>query len=680
MPCQFPKASNGVVIPCGEAAKAWAASVGVPVGTPRKQADSVKPLSLGGVGGSGVGNGSGNGDLNTEDIDIESDLQEAEMRPHGRPLPKGYIDLNSREYREKRQILASSHTTPNVSDSGHIGGLTLGKKNGNGNGSSGVLGGLFAGVKEDLDSSKEREDAMTKENSGQAGQAGTAVAEAPATKGKKTENKPKIAPNAIWGFNLEGKPWSIPILGICGGPGTGKTGVAVTIDPKRTLVYDGEGSSLSYKDSLGFERIDLQAELGAKAANLKPIDTFIWWAKDIGFPLAGGTPEAGRLATGKYSVAVLDPSYIIEEGAKDWVMANPQFFGKTHAQFAAKNGAMMWGELGSLWRRIITYLQTRVQTLVAVNHLTDIWDGDKRTGRQKAKGRHAVLVEMASLYLRLERADNQDVPTAYIYEKKMRLCHFEHNAETGEIVMRPALPPRISNCTPARIRSILVNPPDYSKLGKDQRVEQHVMTDEEKLRIEAGIAENRRIEAERRAEIASAAIAMRGGSVSGVVGAVPANATGTVAATVSATPAATATPANVATATTANAATQATTAATVEEAPFDTQSIQPAAIDDSQKAEIARLKGLLNPPKEKWVAVLKKEYQVDSALLLTHAQADDLIIKLRKTEETRRMKADEEAMVKRMAESGVQPGAANAPEAAANAGNSPVDGWVNGQQ
>src|SRR5208337_2626505 len=57
---------------------------------------------------------------------------------------------------------------------------------------------------------------------------------------------------------------------------------------------------------------------------------------------------------------------------------------------------------------------------------------------------------------------------------------------------QPILPPRLPECTPDAIHKYILSPPDYSKLAAGERMPDQSMSEDDKLRMQAQIAENTR--------------------------------------------------------------------------------------------------------------------------------------------------------------------------------------------
>lgn len=279
-----------------------------------------------------------------------------------------------------------------------------------------------------------------------------------------TEQQPAAQP--IW-------PQRIEIIGVTGEYASGKTLFALTIDPKNTLIYDTERSSGAYT-TLGFQRVSIQDVMQKlKPHGYKPIDVFTWWWEDV-----------KKIVPGKYTVAAIDTISEIEDGLVEWVQKNPTYFGRTLQQYQKMSG-LMWGDVKSLWKTILSDLSARVQTFVFCTHMANIWAADRPTGKRKPKGKE-TLMELASLYLCMQRnPDNKGIvapkPAAIVL--KSRLVHTHFNGESGELELIPCLPPRIPVCTPAEIRKYMLSPPDPNKLSKEERLQEEKLSEDERQAI-----------------------------------------------------------------------------------------------------------------------------------------------------------------------------------------------------
>jgi len=296
------------------------------------------------------------------------------------------------------------------------------------------------------------------------------VATLPAEKSA-TNSKPQADPNdPLWSQPIE-------VLGLTGDFGSGKTIFALSISPgPSTRMYDTEKSSSAYA-SLGFDRVDLvDSMLRAKPTGHKPIDLFEWWQNDV-----------RSVKPGKYKVIALDCVSEIEEGLVEYVRRNPQEFGYTANQFARAE-ALMWGCVKAYWKRILSDIAARCETFVFCSHLKAKFVNNAPTREKVAKGKE-TLMELASLYLRLERvADKKgnvpDKPAAIVLKSRLATMTFLD----GELKTIPTLPPRIPIATPAAIRDYMAAPPDYSKLKAGERAEEKEITEEELLHLKLDLA------------------------------------------------------------------------------------------------------------------------------------------------------------------------------------------------
>jgi hypothetical protein len=278
----------------------------------------------------------------------------------------------------------------------------------------------------------------------------------------------------------------IEVIGLTGEYASGKTLFGLTIDPPRTLVFDTEKSTSPY-ENLGFTRVDIADEMLAKHPNgYKPIDVFNRWRDAV-----------KRLQPGAYRVIMLDTVSEIESGLCDWVDNNPQEFGHTRAQYQKMEG-LFWGDVKDHWKMILSDLAARCETFVFTSHLRAVWSGSSPVpGKRKPKGKE-TLMELASLYLHLERKPDgdgkvPDKPSAIVLKSRLALTEF--NAETGDTEIKPILPPRLPIATPKAIRDYILNPPNYAKLKKGELAPEQTMSADERLLIEASIAENKADEA-----------------------------------------------------------------------------------------------------------------------------------------------------------------------------------------
>jgi hypothetical protein len=348
----------------------------------------------------------------------------------------------------------------------------------------------------------------------------------------------------------------IPIVMVSGLVNSGKTLFGLTIDPNcrrsaaevqpTTIVWDQEGSADSYAGGLNFEHKDTRAAVGAgvhmEIVAAGPDDPR--WRKillekaDVNDSPAASMFRAWYLSllkvpAGQYSVGVCDTFTPLQDGLIAWIKLHPEAFGKTYAQYDKASSMFLWPDVKSMLSYVLaTDCRTRFDTFVMCVHLKNEWAGNAKTGRQVAEGLD-VLEKLATLHLELDRSPKEKgkeaprVPSAIV--KKERLVRFGASSDED----RPILPPRMPQGTPDAIRKYIATPPDFAKLDAGERLPDTSMGEDEKLRIQAAIAENQRateetrlsaLEMARRAAEAGRANAIA--QVSAAVAAAPANGNG----------------------------------------------------------------------------------------------------------------------------------------------------------
>lgn len=276
----------------------------------------------------------------------------------------------------------------------------------------------------------------------------------------------------------------VPIIVGTGEYGSGKTVFGLTICPgPKTLVYDNEGSSLSYR-SLGFEHVDMSSELLKKhPSGFKAIDRWEWWRADI---LARGQ-------SGKYRVAVIDPASELEDGLADYVMRNLGKYDLTLDQ-AQKSKGLFWGAVKREWKLTLDMLRNYFETIYLTVHLRSEFVGNKPSGKKEPKGKE-TLWELASLFLWFDKkGEKPPVPGANV--EKSRLTKWVFNESNGEMEPVAILPDRLPVATPRAVRDYIGSPVGTKKLGKGERRLEHEMTEEERLLVQSQIAENQRAASE----------------------------------------------------------------------------------------------------------------------------------------------------------------------------------------
>lgn len=309
----------------------------------------------------------------------------------------------------------------------------------------------------------------------------------------------------LWEYAPSGREIKIPILGVCGEFGSGKTLFALTIAPgnhpeghayagqSRTLVIDLEKSSETYEGgALGFERIDLPALLMKEQKEIyKPIDLYNRFLKII-----DSVPD------GRYDVIITDPITDIDTGLADYIRENHAKFGLTSNQLT-KMPNLMWGVLKEHWNKVLLQIAQKCQTFVFVAHMGDEYCGKEKSGKRIPKGKE-TLGKLATLYLQMMRTITKKngvvekfaIPCARITMDKGRLCDTTIS-ETGEVVIRELLPPGIKDCTPNRIRELIRKP-----FAKRTVFPEDTMSDETRLMVELQIEQAKNETAQANLELA----------------------------------------------------------------------------------------------------------------------------------------------------------------------------------
>ena len=211
-----------------------------------------------------------------------------------------------------------------------------------------------------------------------------------------------------------------------------------------------------------------------------------WWWEQI-----------KQLTPGKYTVIALDTVSEIESGLCDWVNKNPAYFGHTAAQYAKMEG-IYWGDVKEFWKGILADLSSRCVTFAFTAHMGDVWAKGGQgsggpTGKRKPKGK-STLMELASLYLMLERKPDQKgeepaKPAGVVL--KDRLVAKRIGAD-GELELVKILPPRLPVATPAAVRKYMADPVGTRATREDELLKPELMGDDERLRLQAQIAEANR--------------------------------------------------------------------------------------------------------------------------------------------------------------------------------------------
>ena len=286
----------------------------------------------------------------------------------------------------------------------------------------------------------------------------------------------------FWG-RVNGEPLKIRTIGVTGPFGSGKSLACDMIDARNTLKIDIESSSSAFnlpfkKHLIMYDEVKTKNKSGIPS----PIECFVWF-RDL----------LKEIKVGEYTVVSVDPINEIQQGAYDYVVANPKEFGRTAGQYD-KMTALAWGDVKTMID-MVGVLSDKVETFAYTMHMGQVWKGGKPSGEMKAKGSD-VFRKMADVVFVLNRpidpktGKQVDAPVALITPPigKSRLVHA--NADTGEI--KPILPPAIHGLSAAKIRDYIAKPPNYKKLKASEVAPAESLSDDEKLQLKAQIAQDER--------------------------------------------------------------------------------------------------------------------------------------------------------------------------------------------
>jgi hypothetical protein len=309
---------------------------------------------------------------------------------------------------------------------------------------------------------------------------------------------------SLWG------PMRIPIILISGEVNSGKTLFYLNIDPDcrtrdhdpTTIVWDQEGSAESYESFFNIRWLDTRAAVmeGVHRKVFPAQDTDPLWRQILlKKPDVNNSPSASlfrawylsllKIEPKQYRVGACDTFTPLQEGLVEWLKMHPEAFGRTANQYEKMASTYLWPDVKSVLSYILaTDCRLRFETFVLTVHLKNEWEGNSKTGNRIAEGLD-VLSKLATLHLELDRKPKTKgkeaprVPAGILM--KERLLFFGASADED----KPVLPPRLPEASPNAIRNYILSPPDFSNLKPAERVVEETMTDDQRLQLQARIAE-----------------------------------------------------------------------------------------------------------------------------------------------------------------------------------------------
>ena len=257
--------------------------------------------------------------------------------------------------------------------------------------------------------------------------------------------------------------------------------------PPRTIVYDDEHGTDPYSHVRNFKRVDM-AEMVADDAPLWKIwDEFVSSIKAI--------------KPGEFDCCAIDTNELLENALLAWVRQHP-VGGHTQGQYDKMAGLMFADMKTTLMSFLTRIAAPRFQVFAWSAHERTEWQNNQPTTRKRPYGK-TTWMQCASLYLRLERLKKagQSAPPQLPRGTKLkaRTMYIRPDGSEGDW-----LPEVIQDCTPERIREYARNPADFKKLKKSEQLQdtvqdgsiQEAVTDDDRLRIQAKIEEDKRVQSE----------------------------------------------------------------------------------------------------------------------------------------------------------------------------------------
>lgn len=296
----------------------------------------------------------------------------------------------------------------------------------------------------------------------------------------------------LWPDTPRGNVLRIDLIGVTGEQGSGKTCFLLAIAPgvhpeghpfagkPRTLYIGCERSATTFSGT-GAEKLELVDLLAER--NMPPTP------KNL---LAGVESITGNVAPGQFDCLAIDPISDLDAAKTEQVTSNPEKFGLTRGM-VERSGAgfkaegIVWGKIKDAWKEWMLTLGQKFQCVAYSTHLRDEFRGKTATGRREPKGKDTIW-QVTTLGLWLSRDPSKSkIPTGIVYRKD-RLAD-TYVGDDGELVVVPLLPPRFDECTPAKLRFYIANPPNYDRLKDSEKVEPEVVSEIELQLVRLAAAE-----------------------------------------------------------------------------------------------------------------------------------------------------------------------------------------------
>jgi len=288
---------------------------------------------------------------------------------------------------------------------------------------------------------------------------------------------------------VNGQPLRIPMIGLVGGKGSGKTFAGSSLCPEETTEIAVEDSGETYNFPFA-KSYSMFKEVQTSNANGIPsqLDCYMWFMDLL--------PKIDT------RILFIDPITDLQAGGYQYIVRNCTQFGLTAEQCKSSSG-LVWGALKAHLKLLLGRVSRNLETIIYTSHTGLVWkNGKPAPGKVKAKGVD-TFYELASLVVFLKRdvdpatGKQPDAPVGHITPPmgKARLSRITKLPD-GSYGGQPLLPPRIDRFTWEEFRKSVNSPPNYAKLTAKQKAEVEVLTDDEKLELQAEIAENN-AEAER---------------------------------------------------------------------------------------------------------------------------------------------------------------------------------------